>query len=48
MKRIIYVGLDQLNKEYGALKGADPKSDLIVLVESARMVTGSNWNKVRL
>ena len=48
MKRIIYVGFDQLNTEYGALKGADPKSDLIVLVESARMVTGSNWNKVRL
>ena len=48
MKRIIYVGFDQLNKEYGALKGADPKSDLIVLVESSRMVTGSNWNKVRL
>lgn len=48
MKRIIYVGFDQLNTEYGALKDADPKSDLIVLVESARMVTGSNWNKVRL
>jgi len=48
MKRIIYVGFDQLNSNYGALKDADPKSDLIVLVESARMVTGSNWNKVRL
>ena len=48
MKRIIYVGFDQLNSKYGALKAADPKSDLIVLVESARMVTGSNWNKVRL
>ena len=48
MKQIIYVGFDQLNSKYGALKGADPKSDLIVLVESARMVTGSNWNKVRL
>jgi deoxyribodipyrimidine photolyase-related protein len=48
MKRIIYVGFDQLNSKYGALKGADPNSDLIVLVESTRMVTGSNWNKVRL
>jgi deoxyribodipyrimidine photolyase-related protein len=48
VKRIIYVGFDQLNSKYGALKAADPKSDLIVLVESARMVTGSNWNKVRL
>ena len=48
MNRIIYVGFDQLNTECGALKEADPKSDLIVLVESDRMVTGSNWNKVRL
>jgi deoxyribodipyrimidine photolyase-related protein len=48
VKRIIYVGFDQLNSKYGALKAADPKSDLIVLVESTRMVTGSNWNKVRL
>ena len=48
MNRIIYVGFDQLNTEYGALKEADPKSDLIVLVESDRMVTGRNWNKVRL
>ena len=48
MNRIIYVGFDQLNSKYGALKAADPKSDLIVFVESARMVTGRNWNKVRL
>jgi len=48
MKRILYVGFDQLNSKYGALKDSDPKSDLIVLVESTRMVTGSNWNKVRL
>jgi deoxyribodipyrimidine photolyase-related protein len=48
MKQIIYVSHDQLNLKYGALKNADPKNDLIVLVESARMVTGDNWNKVRL
>jgi len=48
MKRILYVGFDQLNSKYGALKDSDPKSDLIVLVESTRMVTGSNWNKIRL
>ena len=48
MKRIIYIPFDHLHSEYGALADADPASDLIVLVESARMVTGSNWNKVRL
>ena len=48
MKRIIYIPFDHLHPKYGALKDADPKSDLIILVESARMVAGGNWNKVRL
>jgi deoxyribodipyrimidine photolyase-related protein len=48
MKRIIYIPFDQLHPKYGSLAGADPASDLIVLVESARMVTGASWNKVRL
>ena len=48
MKRIIYIPFDHLHPKYGSLAGADPKSDLIVLVESARMVTGGSWNKVRL
>ena len=48
MKRIIYIPFDHLHPEYGSLADADPKSDLIVLVESARMVTGGSWNKVRL
>lgn len=48
MKRIIYVSHDQLNAEYGALKKANPKEDLIVLVESARMLTPEFGSKVRL
>ena len=48
MKRIIYIPFDHLHPKYGALKDADPKSDLIVFVESARMVSGDNWNKIRL
>ena len=48
MKRIIYIPFDHLHPKYGSLADADPKSDLIVLVESARMVTGGSWNKVRL
>ncbi|NDF03010.1 MAG: DUF2256 domain-containing protein [Actinobacteria bacterium] len=39
---------DHLHRKYGALKDADPKDDLIVLVESARMTTGRNWHKERL
>ena len=48
MKRIIYVSHDQLNAKYGALKKANPKEDLIVLVESARMVSSEFGSKVRL
>jgi len=48
MKRIIYLSFDHLHRKFGALKDADPKVDLIVLVESARMTTGRNWHKERL
>ena len=48
MKRIIYIPFDHLHRKFGALKDADPKANLIVLVESARMTTGRNWHKERL
>jgi len=48
MKRIIYVPFDHLHRNFGALKDADPKTDLIAFVESARMTTGRNWHKERL
>ena len=48
MKRIIYLPFDHLHRNYGALKEADPKNDLIAFVESARMTTGRNWHKERL
>ncbi len=48
VKRIIYVSHDQLNAGYGALKKANPKDDLIVLVESQRMLTPEFGSKVRL
>lgn len=48
MKRILYIPFDHIHRNYGVLKGADPKDDLIVLVESARMTTGRNWHKERL
>lgn len=46
--RIIYVAHDHLNADRGALKNADPKTDVVVLVESQRMITGRNWHKERL
>jgi len=48
MSKIIYVGFDQLNQNYGALKLADKSKDQIVLVESQRMIAGRSWHKQRL
>ena len=47
-ERILYVAHDHLNKNFGVLKNANPNSDVIVLVESARMLTGRPWHKERL
>lgn len=47
-ERIIYVAHDHLNRNFGALKNADPSRDAVVLVESQRMTTGRNWHKERL
>ncbi|NDC48117.1 MAG: deoxyribodipyrimidine photolyase [Micrococcales bacterium] len=46
--RILYVPFDHLNLSHGVLATADKKNDLIVLVESKRMVEGEHWHKQRL
>jgi deoxyribodipyrimidine photolyase-related protein len=48
MNRIIYVPHDLLNKDYGALKLADKKNDLIVLIESAQTINSKKWHSQRL
>jgi deoxyribodipyrimidine photolyase-related protein len=45
---LIFIPFDHLNNHYGALKNANPKTDLIAIVESKRMTTGRAWNKQRL
>ena len=47
-ERIIYVAHDHLNSNYGALKKANPKTDVIALIESSRMTSGRPWHKERL
>ena len=47
-KRGIYVAFDQLHREYGALKSADPKNDLIILIESQRMLSARKWHFQRI
>lgn len=48
MNRILYVGFDQLHRNYGVLRTADPISDRIVLVESQRMLANPNWHQQRV
>jgi deoxyribodipyrimidine photolyase-related protein len=48
MKRILYIAFDHLHRDFGVLKDAKKSSDLIVLVESARMTTGRAWHPMRL
>jgi deoxyribodipyrimidine photolyase-related protein len=47
-QQILYVAHDHLNQTRGVLKNANPNTDVIVLVESARMTTGRPWHKERL
>jgi deoxyribodipyrimidine photolyase-related protein len=47
-ERIIYVAHDHLNRNFGALKHADPSRDAVVLVESQRILAGRNWHRERL
>lgn len=48
MDRILYIPFDHLHRDFGVLKDSNPKSDLVVFVESARMCTGRNWHPERL
>ena len=48
MKRGIYVAFDQLHREFGALKNANPKEDLIIFVESQRMLKSRKWHFQRV
>ena len=48
MDRILYIPFDHLHRNYGVLKDSNPKSVLVVFVESARMCTGRNWHPERL
>jgi len=48
ISRILYIPFDHLNRDKGVLKDLDPKTDVVVLVESARMTSGRDWHKERL
>lgn len=47
-RRIVYVPFDHLSFDRGAMATADAREDVIVLVESQRMLTGRPWHPERL
>ena len=48
VKRLLLVPFDHLNFDRGVLKDADPVTDIVLLVQSERMVTGRPFHKERL
>jgi deoxyribodipyrimidine photolyase-related protein len=46
--KLIFIPFDHLNKDFGALKNANPETDAVVIIESKRMTSGRPWNKQRL
>lgn len=48
IERILYIAHDHLNRDSGVLKTANRETDLIVLVQSARMTSGRPWHPERL
>jgi deoxyribodipyrimidine photolyase-related protein len=48
IERILYIPFDHLDRRRGVLKDANPATDVVVLVESQRMLTGRPWHPERL
>lgn len=48
MDRILYIAFDNLNLNYGVLPAANKEKDLILLVESQRMLKSQKWHFQRL
>ena len=48
MERVLYVAFDNLNENFGVLANANPKTDLIIFVESQRMLASKKWHYQRL
>ena len=48
LQAIVYVPFDHLSFDHGAMRAAKPETHAVVLVESARMVSGRPWHPERL
>lgn len=47
-QRILYIPFDHLSFDHGVMAAANPAADVIVLVESQRMLSGRPWHPERL
>lgn len=43
-KAIRFIAMDQLHRNYGALRQADPENDLIVFIENQGSLTKRAWH----
>ena len=48
MQRILYIPFDHLHRDYGVLRESDPTNDVILFVESERMLKASQWHRQRV
>ena len=48
MMSIRYVAFDQLHEGFGVMKNSDKAQDLVLLIESRAMITGTSWHRERL
>ena len=46
--RLLYISHDQLSLTSGILASANPESDVIVMVESSRLIESKKWHRGRL
>ena len=47
-QRILYIPFDHLHAGYGVLRDSDPARDLVLFVESERMLRASRWHHQRV
>ena len=48
MRRILYIPFDHLHRDHGVLRDADPSQDLVLFVESERMLRAQRWHLQRV
>ena len=48
MKQAIFVPYDQLNREHGAMRGADPATHEVVMIQSEHLLRSRPWHAQRL